>query len=394
MIRDARHLASLVFVLVLLACSTIAPARHRHADRGAKAAVLLDLTGGQASLGQPAMNGFVLALQTADPTQMPPLFASLLDTKTDPDTTLAAVKTVLSTISVAAGFTDNDAVLLTGPLFQERGIPFLTIGATDPALPEVIGDRIFLLPFGDNTQAAAGAEFARREFGQTVAILFDTTVQYSRTLPRYFRTRFEALDGQVLLQMSYNGGCDITTLGEHIVRLSSPPSFVYLAGLPECIGDVVASLRAAGVTQPILGGDGLDTPNLLSGGSEPADGVWYSTHAWLSADTGIPQVTAFLDAYQQAYQTLPEDAFAALGYDAANLLLDVVRHAEKPRPRAIAKALAATQGFQGVTGTISYTADNHVPQKTVWIIRVSAGQRALATSFVPEVVPPPILPAE
>jgi branched-chain amino acid transport system substrate-binding protein len=391
---EARNLGSLVLVLLLTSCSTSVPARDQLEDLGVKAAVLLDLTGGQTSLGQPAMNGFVLALQQSDPTQTPKIFAALLDTATDSATTLAAANTVVSTISIAAGFTDNDAVLLTGPLFQDKAIPFLTIGATDPALPDVIGDSIFLTPFGDNAQAAAAAEFAWREFGATVAILFDATVQYSRTLPRYFRTRFEELGGQVLLQTSYNGGCDIASLGEQVLNLPSPPSFVYLAGIPECIGVVVASLRSVGITQPILGGDGLDTPNLLTGGSEPTDQVWYTTHAWLSSETGTPQAQAFIAAYQQAYKTPPEDAFAALGYDAANLLLDVVRHAEALRPQNIAEALAATRGFQGVTGTISYTEGDHVPHKTVWIISVTQGQPSLAASFIPDMVPPPIIPAD
>jgi branched-chain amino acid transport system substrate-binding protein len=376
----------------LLSGSTLVLADDRPQDLGIKAAVLLDLTGGQASLGQPAMHGFVLALQESDPTHLPKIFATLLDTRTDPATTLAAVKSVLPGIAVAAGFTDNDAVLLTGPLFQDQAVPFLSIGATDPALPSVIGDHIFLTPFGDNAQAAAGAEFARQEFGDTVAILFDTTVQYARTLPRYFGSRFEALGGRVLLQAPYNGGCDLTSLGTQILHLPSPPSFVYLAGIPECIGAVVASLRSAGVTQPILGGDGLDTPNLYSGGNAPTDGVWYTTHAWLSAATGTPQVKKFMAAYQHAYKMPPEDAFAALGYDAANLLLDVVQRAATLHSRDIAKALAATRGFHGVTGTISYTEENHVPQKTVWIIRVTQGQRSLAAAFIPEVIPPPILP--
>jgi branched-chain amino acid transport system substrate-binding protein len=361
-------------------------------DRDVIVAVLLDLEGAQASIGQPAMNGFVLALQKADASRMTTLFATLMDTKTDPATTLQAARKAVTRVTIGAGFTDNDSILIAGPLFQEKSIPFLSIGATDPALPQVIGKSIFLVPFGDNTQAAAAAEFAHREFGATVAILFDATAQYSRTLPRYFRTRFESLGGQVLLDRSYDGGCDIASLGTQVVNLSPPPAFIYLAGLPDCIGDIVASLRAAGVHQPLIGGDGLDTPNLLLGGEEPMDEVWYSTHAWLSPETGTPSAQRFIATYQQAYGTPPEDAFAALGYDAANLLLDVVQRVEKVEPQEMIKALEATHDFQGVTGAISYTEQNHVPQKTVWIIRVAGGRRSLATSFVPDVVPPALVP--
>jgi branched-chain amino acid transport system substrate-binding protein len=382
----------LPLVALLLWLPDAATAREREKALGAKAAVLLDLTGGQASLGRPAMNGFVLALQESNFQDQINIFVALLDTKSDPTMALSTAKRVLPDVSVAAGFTDNDAVLLTGPLFQNAHIPFLTIGATDPALPEVIGNRIFLTPFGDNTQAAAAAEFAIKEFGSTVAIIFDSTAQYSRTLPRYFRTRFEDLGGLVELNTAYNGGGDISLLGEQVKGLSPQPAFVYLAGLPDCIGEIISSLRAVGVHQPIIGGDGLDTPNLFEGNGGPPDDVWYTTHAWLDKEVGTPQAKQFMAAYEQAYGLPPEDAFAALGYDAAKLLFHVAQQVKHIRAKDIKEVLEQTQDFQGVTGTISYTKDNHVPKKTVWIIRLIEGQRSLATALIPDIVPSPILP--
>jgi branched-chain amino acid transport system substrate-binding protein len=362
---------------------------HHHTRTAPVAlAALLDLQGGQASLGRPAMNGFVLGLQQASENE-PLLFSALIDTKSDPEATKSAARDVVSTVSVAAGFTDNDSVLIAGPFFQRARVPFLSIGATDPALPQVVGNHIFLTPFGDNTQAAAAAEFARREFGSSVAILWDSTSQYTRTLPRYFRTRFEELGGSVALDVSYDGGCDIAALGQQVERLSPQPHFVYLAGLPDCIGDVVASLRAAGVTEAIVGGDGLDTPGLLEANTGPTSNVWFTTHAWLSEETGTPEAKEFIAAYRDAYGTSPDSAFAALGYDAARLLLDVFRRAQGRR--GILHALEHTEGFKGVTGTISFSPQTHVPLKTVWVIAVQNGEKSLASAFVPASVPPPIL---
>ena len=122
----------------------------------------------QASIGRPAMNGFVLGLQQgSDHGALP--FSALLDTRSDPEVTASAAREVVPTVSIAAGFTDNDSVLVAGPFFQRGRVPLLSIGATDPALPLVVGNRIFLTPFGDNTQAAAAAEFARPAFGSSVA---------------------------------------------------------------------------------------------------------------------------------------------------------------------------------------------------------------------------------
>jgi branched-chain amino acid transport system substrate-binding protein len=357
---------------------------HAQIDR---IAALLDLQGAQASLGRPAMNGFVLGLQQATEHAAIP-FAALLDTESDPAATAAAASNVVSSVSVAAGFTDNDSVLIAGPVFQQKQVALLSIGATDPALPDAIGDHIFLTPFGDNTQAAAAAEFGQGEFGNWVAIVWDATSQYTRTLPQYFRTRFEQLGGTVAVDVSYAGGCDISALGRQVA--AQQPDFVYLAGLPDCIGDVVASLRAAGVTQPILGGDGFDTPQLLDGTPGPTTNVWFTTHAWLSEESGTPAAKAFIAAYRSAYGAAPTDAFAALGYDAARLLIDALQRAQGGK-RGVFNALVNTTGFEGVTGTISFSAQSHVPLKTVWIVAVHDGAKSLARDFIPNSVPPPIL---
>ncbi|HSF14121.1 MAG TPA: ABC transporter substrate-binding protein [Vicinamibacteria bacterium] len=397
MLRQSRT-ATLVFVLIGAHAALVTASEQKkrgktHQEtRTTDTAVLLDLEGAQASIGRPAMNGFLLGLQEATGNGLLP-FVALLDTKSDPETTREAAQSAASSVSMAAGFTDNDSVSIAGPHFQRERVPFLSVGATDPSLPEVVGEYVFLTPFGDNTQAAAGAEFARREFGASVAILWDSTSQYTRTLPRYFRTRFEELGGNVLLDVSY-AGCDLSVQAGLVSGLPMAPDFVYLAGLPDCIGDVVASLRGSGVMQPILGGDGLDTPELLEGGSgplpTPTSSVWLTTHAWLSEETGTPEAKAFIAAYRDAYGVPPPDAFAALGYDAARLTVDVLRRARPQNRNGIFRALERTDEFEGVTGTISFSSESHVPLKTVWILKVQNAEMSLADAFIPDSVPPPL----
>lgn len=359
------------------------------ADAAVEIALLLDLSGPQSSLGRPAKNGFALALHERAGSDSPALAATTIDTKTDDEATRTAAEETASKVASGAGFTNNESLLIAAPIYQRAGTPFLSIGATDPALPELVGDRIFLVCFGDNVQAAAAAEFAHREFGATTAILWDSNTQYTRTLPRYFRTRFEQLGGEVLLDESF-GGCDLSAAGARIAGLPKPPAFVYLAAMPECVGDQIASLRASGVGAPIVGGDGLDTPDVLESGSGPTSDVWFTTHAWLSAETGTQRARKFVRAYEEAYGEPPTDAFAALGYDAARLLIDAVGRAQDASPEQIAAALEATRDFEGVTGRISFTEHRHVPSKTVWVVEVADGERSLAGSLIPERTPPPL----
>lgn len=375
-------------LLMLLLLPTARLVSEEVADEPLQIAVFNDLTGGQSSIGQPAMNGFLLGLQQFA-TGLGPAFVAPVDTRTDDSATLEQVSRYAPLSVAAAGFTNNNSLLIAGPVLQQRGTPFLSIGATDPSLPTLLGDNIFLACFGDNTQAAAGAEFAAGQFGKSAVLLWDSGSAYTTGLKHYFRSAFEALGGKLILAESYDDLDDVHALAERIRRFPTPPDFIYLSALPSKCGEIVEALRKAGVNAPILGGDGLDTPEVRAGKEGPNSGVWFTTHAWLSPDATDPETKAFLEQYRAAYGHYPEDAFAALGYDAAAILLQALKSAGSTDPARVIEALRDTN-HDGVTGNIRYPSGSRVPDKTVWIVQIADGNRFLAGSLEPENVPPPV----
>ena len=92
----------------------------------------------------------------------------------------------------------------------------------------------FMACFGDNTQAAAGAEFAYRTLGgRTAWLLLDDTTDFTRLLARYFRERYLELGGDILGEDTYAGGT--TDFGDQIARimaLPAPPDFLYVSAGP------------------------------------------------------------------------------------------------------------------------------------------------------------------
>jgi branched-chain amino acid transport system substrate-binding protein len=349
-----------------------------------KVAVLLDLQGRQSSLGVPAMNGFLLAMQRLSTNDSKMIFLSLNNTKSNLQLTKDVAHKIAGDVSIATGFTDNDSVKASAGIFNKNHIPFLSIGATSPELP-LHFENVYLVPFGDNAQAAAAANFAFKKFGPNVAILWDFTSDYSTMLPRYFNSAFLQLGGQVVYNKSYGKTCEIGYFAKAIRALDNKPDFIYLAGLPTCIGKTIESLRKAGVRLPIIGGDGLDSPNLTQKNS--LSNVFFTTHAWLSTNNDSPITKQFLALYKNTYGRLPEDSFAALGFDAANLIIEAINRTKSTSSSAIFKALDTIKHFHGVTGDISYSNKNHIPTKTVWILMVSKGKRQLAAHFTPKNTP-------
>jgi branched-chain amino acid transport system substrate-binding protein len=255
---------------------------------------------------------------------------------------------------------------------------FLTSGATSPKLPAQVPEYLFLACFGDNVQAAAGAEWAYRTLrAHKVAVLFNKDTVYTRLLHGYFETRFRQLGGEVTSVQPYT----LTGFSANIESLRQA-DLVYLSAYPDDVTTVIPVLRKAGVTAPILGGDGLDIGDDWRKIPATRD-VYFTTHAYLGADNPGLTVQRFRALYRKAHPNEEPDAFTALGYDAANLLMAAIARADSTEPDAVRKALAKTKDFHGVTGTISYRNGSRIPVKSVTIMEIDRGREKFIGNVMP-----------
>jgi branched-chain amino acid transport system substrate-binding protein len=159
--------------------------------------------------------------------------------------------------------------------------------------------------------------------------------------------------------------------------------------MPYNVGPVVKQFRDAGLDGPIVGGDGYDTPDLLTVAGAAANNVFFTTHALMDATGGTDGIKKFIASYKAEYGHDPENAFAALGYDTVYLLADAVKRAGGTDSAAVKTALEGTRDFKGITGSVTFSADSHVPQKGVTMIAVKDGKFTLGAEVVPVKVPAP-----
>jgi branched-chain amino acid transport system substrate-binding protein len=353
------------------------------------------LTGDESALDLPAANGAKLAakeINAAGGVLGRQINLIVHDSQYKMDVTAQIAKQFVEQDKVVAvvGFTDTDSVLASGPTIQAAGLPFITAGATSPKIPSQVGNMMFLACFGDNVQAAAGAEYAFKNFGPNAYLLWDKGVEYTTLLGGYFKARFTELGGTLVLEDSYDDkATDFSAQIAKVKALPQQPDFYYISAMPYNVGPVVKQFRDAGLTGPIVGGDGYDTPDILSVAGDAANGVWFSTHALIDATGGTEGIKKFIAAYKAEYGHDPENAFAALGYDSVYLLVDAIKRAGSTDAAAIKTALEATKGFAGITGSITFSADAHVPQKGVTLIKIDGGKFTLGAEVVPDKVPAP-----
>ena len=353
------------------------------------------LTGDESALDLPAANGAKLAVKeinAAGGVLGKQIDFIVHDSQYKMDVTAQTAKQFIEEDKIQAmiGYTDTDSVLAAGPTIQAAGIPFITVGATSPKIPSQVGDMMFLACFGDNVQAAAGAEYALAKFGKNAYLLWDKGVEYTTLLGAYFKARFVEAGGPSVLEDSYDDkATDFAAQIAKIKALPSQPDFYYIAAMPYNIGPLAKQMRDAGLTGPIVGGDGYDTPDLVSVAGAAANNVFFTTHALMDSTGGTDAIKKFITAYTAAYGHAPENAFAALGYDSVYLLVDAIKRAGSMDAKGLKSALEGTKGFPGITGAITFSADSHVPQKGVTIIDVENQTFTLGAEVVPEKVPAP-----
>jgi branched-chain amino acid transport system substrate-binding protein len=283
------------------------------------------------------------------------------------------------------GYGDTDFVLAAAPVFQRSGIPFVTSGATDPNIPNIVGPGVFLTAFGDDDQAYAMADFARRALKVKSVILWTNgSTDFTRILAKFFKERFQKLGGHIVLEQYFdNQATDFSSYVDRVKSMRPSADAIFISAVPSDISRTVTPLRRAGLAIPILSGDGFDADIVhVLGTANLATNIYFTTHTYRGDSR--PEVLEFMKEYRKQYGQDPENAFAALGFDAANLIASAIQRAKSAEPAAVTRSLAQTRGFKGVTGEISFSRSTHVPVKPVAVVKVEAGHYSVVESWTPK----------
>ena len=264
-------------------------------------------------------------------------------------------------IAVIAGGTSGNS-RAGAPKAQVANIPLISPSATDPAVTQ-IGNFIFRACFIDTFQGEVMAKFAFNTLkAQKAAILLDFNSPYSRGLSDFFELSFTRLGGQIVNKQLYT-----ITDGDFRGQLNSirlaAPDVIYVPGYYGNIAFIAKQARQMGITQPLLGGDGWDAPELWDLGGDALNGSYISNH--YSAEDPSPAIQQFVRDYKQRYGNLTPDAHAALAYDTTRVLADAIQRAGTTEGKKLRDALAQTKNFKGVTGLITINGDRNAIKPAV-----------------------------
>lgn len=252
-----------------------------------------------------------------------------------------------------------------GQVCQEKKIPMITPSSTNPQVTQ-IGDYIFRICFLDDFQGEVMARFAFNSLkAKRVAILYDNGSDYSLGLEQFFSETLKKLGGEIIAKEAYQKqDVDFSSQLTKIKGLN--PDAIYVPGYYTQVGQIAQQSRKLGLTIPLLGADGWDSPSLLEIGKEALNGCYFSNH--YNVEDPDPIVKNFVQTFVDRYKTTP-DTTAGLAYDATQIMFAAIKKANSTDAKAIRDAIAETKNFSGITGkiTISATRDAIKPAVIVGI---------------------------
>lgn len=363
-----------------------APAGDKPAGDEIVVGANFELTGNHAQYGANANNGFKLAIKEindAGGINGKKIRIIEADAKSEAAESVNAATKLISDDKVIAlvGPAVTANVIAESQVATDNKVPIIAPAATNPDVTVENGQVkpfVFRSCFIDPQQSEVMAQFARKDLNATKAVLYlDSSSDYSKSLGKIFKERFEADGGTVVMEEAFLAKDQDFKAALTKIKTANA-DVIFVPAYYEEVGKIVKQARELGITAAILGTDGWDDSKVIDiAGKDALNNTFFCTHYF----EGEQSVQTFINAYKAEYNTDP-NVFAALGYDAGKMLINAIER-DGTDSEKIRANIESIKDLQVGTGKITMDAATHNPIKGIVVIETKDGVRSLRTKIEP-----------
>ncbi len=337
-----------------------------------------ELTGNVANYGKSIESGVKLAIDEINEkggVNGKKLALVESDNKSEPAESGNSVTKLVTQDKVIAvlGPATSGCVNAATPITTANKIPHIAPAATAPSITVENGkvkDFVFRACFIDPFQGQVMAVFAEKTLKvKNVAIFYDSSSDYSKGLAEVFQKTLEGKGGKVVAKEAFLGK-DVDFKSALTKLKAANPEAIYVPGYYEEVSKIIKQAREIGITCPMLGSDGWESPKLAEIAGKDALKDCYYVSAFNAQDKD-ESVQSFIKLYKSKYQKDP-DIFAMQGYNAGLVLIDALKRAGTTDGTKLAKAIAETKDLPIASGKLTFDAD-HNPVMPALIISLEGG---------------------
>jgi branched-chain amino acid transport system substrate-binding protein len=351
---------------------------------------LLETSGFVASLGQPGLDGAMLAVEQVNAAGgingRKVQFVNV-NSESDNTKTVSGAKRLIEQEKVIAivGPMSSGSSFAVVDTIEKAKVPMIANGASRGiVLPPEQKKFTFLAPLTDVVVQTAMLKDMQAKGIKKIAIL-NSDVAFGTS----GRDSLEKLAGengvQIVAKETFgNSDTDISPQLTKIRGSDAQATVVWATGPGLAIS--TKNHRALGIKTPLYLAHSANDFNYLRLAGDSANGVLlpssklYVTSSLPATDTQKPVVERFVRDYEKKYGKLPA-TFAGNGYDAAMLLMEAIRKAGTDSV-AVRDAIEGTKNHVGVTALYAYGPNDHFGTKpeSVVMLTVKAGKFELASA--------------
>lgn len=341
-------------VAMLAAIAMTAMSTHATADT-IKIGFNVPLTGFAAADGKSALNGAELAVEqvnTAGGVNGSDLELVVYDDQASPKEAAPLAVKMIAQDNVVAGISGSysGSTRAAATIFQENETPYISAYAVHPDITRA-GPYVFRTSFMGEVQGRAGAKLVGETLNAKKVSLITLNNDFGKSLSTGFKDK--AADFGITVAGEYDYGIKDRQFGPIVARVKADtPDAIYASGYFFTAGPLVAQLRAAGVTAPIIGQEGYDGQKFIEIAGSAAEGVLITTS--LDRDSTDPTARAFIEGFQ-AKAGYPADMVGASTHTAVLVMAEALKRAGGGGKAQLRDAIAATT-IEAATGNISFNA--------------------------------------
>lgn len=302
----------------------------------------------------------------------------LEDSAGDEASTITAFNALLrKNVLAIVGPTLSQQAFAANPLADKAKVPVIGPSNTAKGIPQ-IGNYVSRVsaPIAIVAPHALEAALKRNPQLKNVAVLYAQNDAFSTSESQTFQ---EAVKADKRLQLGttqkfQTTDTDFTTQVTEVMKVK--PDLVIISGLAADGGNLVKQLRQLGYKGLIIGGNGLNTPNVFPVCQKYCDGILIAQAYSPEAPDAMNK--ALVELYQKKHKKMPGQ-FTAQAFTAVQVVVEALNALDQKKKitsynlkdlRQDLNKQILSQSYQTPLGAISFDKDGEIVQKSFYVAEI------------------------
>jgi branched-chain amino acid transport system substrate-binding protein len=267
--------------------------------------------------------------------------------------TAVAQKLVDSKVNGVVGHLNSGTSIPASKVYSDAGIPQISPSATNPKFTRNGYKTTFRVVADDVHLGGTLGRYAVKDLAGKSIVTIDDRTAYGQGVAEEFAKAVKASGGAIAdTQFTTDKATDFTAILTAIK--SKKPDVVFFGGMDAVAGPMIRQMKSLGINAKFMGGDGIcsgELPKLAAGAM--ADGQVVCAEAGGVEGTQKAGMDKFKVDFKSKFNA-DVQIYSPYVYDAVNVMVAAMVKAGSADPAKYLPVLAKTEGYKGVTGTISF----------------------------------------